>query len=273
MRADFEARCANYPQLAAAVQDRYLLTAMTERQLRMAITEPAETAGSRVDEDLVEVLLAEVRTPAPARGRASARECCRCCRMPWTRPGDAEPGTRLTLADYERTGGIEGAVAGSAQRAYDQLTPAQQSTARQVFIRLTADQPRRRGHRRPRRPAGPDGGKDAGQVQDVEAVLETFAAERLLTLAAGTVEISHEACSPPGRCCTRTGWLKPAPTAPFGPAEATAGEWHNPCRDPSYLYGGSRLESAVQAAARIGADARQAPRAGRGRLPARQPSA
>ena len=31
-------------------------------------------------------------------------------------------GETLTLADYERTGGIEGAVAASAQRAYDRLT-------------------------------------------------------------------------------------------------------------------------------------------------------
>jgi hypothetical protein len=38
VRADFEARCADYPQLAGAVQDRYLVTAMTGRQLRMAIT-------------------------------------------------------------------------------------------------------------------------------------------------------------------------------------------------------------------------------------------
>ena len=33
VRADFEARCADYPELTSAVQDRYLLTAMTERQL------------------------------------------------------------------------------------------------------------------------------------------------------------------------------------------------------------------------------------------------
>src|SRR5215470_4419274 len=51
MRADFEARCADYPQLAGPVQDRYLVTAMTERQLRKAIPEPAKKAGSKVDDD------------------------------------------------------------------------------------------------------------------------------------------------------------------------------------------------------------------------------
>ena len=47
VRADFEARCADYPELAGAVQDRYLVTAMTGRQLRMAITEPAKKADVR----------------------------------------------------------------------------------------------------------------------------------------------------------------------------------------------------------------------------------
>ena len=40
---------------------------------------------------------------------------------------------------------------------------------------------------------------------------------------------------------------------------ATAGEWERARRDPSYLYSGTRLEIAVQAAARIGADTRQVP--------------
>jgi transcriptional regulator with XRE-family HTH domain len=62
VRADFEARCADYPELAGPVQDRYLVTAMTERQLRIAITEPAKKAGSRVDDDLT-----------GRRGQAAAR--------------------------------------------------------------------------------------------------------------------------------------------------------------------------------------------------------
>ena len=91
VRADFEARCADYPQLAGAVQDRYLVTAMTERQLRLAITEPAKKAGSQVDDDLADGLAGRGAHP-PARDRR-ARGCCRCCRTPWTRPGGPGPGT------------------------------------------------------------------------------------------------------------------------------------------------------------------------------------
>jgi len=135
VRADFEARCANYPQLAGAVQDRYLVTSMTERQLRLAITEPAKAAGSQVDDDLVEVLLAEMHTRQPGTaGTGVLPLLSHALDQAWrSRTGEA-----LTLADYERTGGIEGAVADSAQRAYDHLTPAQQTVARQIFIRLTA---------------------------------------------------------------------------------------------------------------------------------------
>jgi hypothetical protein len=135
VRADFEARCADYPQLAGPVQDRYLVTAMTERQLRMAITEPAKKAGSGVDDDLVEVLLAEVRTRAPGTSGAGMLPLLsHALDQSWR----SRAGQAVTLADYERTGGIDGAVAASAQRAYDQLTPGQQAAARLVFLRLTA---------------------------------------------------------------------------------------------------------------------------------------
>jgi transcriptional regulator with XRE-family HTH domain len=65
VRADFEARCADYPQLAGPVQDRYLVTSMTERQLRAAIIEPAKMAGSKVDDDLTSLLLTEVGNGQP----------------------------------------------------------------------------------------------------------------------------------------------------------------------------------------------------------------
>src|SRR5262249_2555795 len=190
VRADFEVRCAGYPQLADAVQDRYLLGAMTERQLRMAITEPAKKAGSQVDGDLAEGLLAEVRTGQPETfGAGVLPLLSHALDQAWR----SRAGQVLTLADYERTGGIEGAVAGTAQRPYDALPPAQQAAARQVFLRLTATSPDGVDSADRVTRAELTEGKTATGAQDVETVLEAFAAERLLTLAAGTVEISHEA--------------------------------------------------------------------------------
>ena len=252
VRADFEARCADYPQLAGPVQDRYLVTAMTERQLRLAITEPAKKAGSAVDDDLVAVLLAEIRNGQPGTTGAGALPLLsHALDQAWRH----RAGETVTLADYERTGGIEGAVAATAQRAYDQLTPAQQAAARQVFTRLaatssdgidTADRANR---------ADLTIGKTPTGARDVEAVLEAFAAERLLTLSASTVELSHEVLLTAWPLLRDT-WLADthADRIIRTRLHHTAAEWDHHQRDPSYLYTGTLLQAATAAAARIGAD-------------------
>ena len=114
---------------------RYLLTPMTERQLRMAVTDPAKAAGSSVDDDLVTVLLEQVRSRQGGSAGAGVLPLVpHALDQAWR----SRTGPVLTLADYERTGGIEGAIAVSAERAYSRLAPGQQVVARQVFTRLTA---------------------------------------------------------------------------------------------------------------------------------------
>ena len=252
VRADFEARCADYPQLAGAVQDRYLVTAMTDRQLRMAITEPAKMAGSRVDHDLVEVLLGEVRSRQPEIvGAGVLPLLSHAMDQAWrTRTGEF-----LTLADYERTGGIEGAVAASAQRAYDQLTPGQQAAARQVFTQLTATSSDGTDTADRSTRAELTEGKSPAEAANVEAVLEAFAAERLLTLAADSVEISHEVLLTAWPLLRDT-WLAEthADRIVRTRLRNTAAEWTRHSRDPSYLYGGSLLQAADETAARVSAD-------------------
>jgi len=252
VRADFEARCADYPQLAGPVQDRYLVTAMTGRQLRMAITEPAKKAGSTVDGDLTDVMLAEVRTGNPGTSGAGMLPLLsHALDQAWR----SRAGQVLTLADYERTGGIEGAIAASAQRAYDALTPAQQAAARQVFLRLTATSPDGADAAGRATRAELTGDKSPAEAQDVEAVLEAFAAERLLTLAAGTVELSHEALLTAWPLLRDT-WLADshADRIVRSRLHATAAEWARHSRDRSYLYSGTLLAAATETAARIGAD-------------------
>jgi WD40 repeat protein len=265
VRADFEARLADYPQLTAAVQDRYLLTSMTRRQLQLAITGPAAAAGSSVADDLVQVLLDEVGALAPgwlpgappgAAGAGVLPLLSHALDQAWR----SRAGHVLTLADYERAGGIEGAVAGSAQRAYDRLAPAQQAAARQVFTRLTATTgdgvvTAARADR-----ADLTAGTSGQQARDVETVLEAFAAERLLILAAGTVEISHEALLTAWPLLRDT-WLADtrADRVVRTRLQATAREWVRAGRDPSYLYSGTRLEAAAGTATRIASDSRHAP--------------
>ena len=261
VRADFEARCADYPQLAAAVQDRYLVTSMTERQLRMAIAEPASRAGSHVEIDLVETLLREITThraglgEAGSSGSTSAAGVLPLLSHALDQAWRHRIGQTLSLADYDRTGGIAGAVADSAQGAYERLTPAQQGVARRVFIRLTATSSDGldTADRVPR--AELTAGGRAAEAQDVETVLETFSAERLLTLAAGTVEISHEVLLSAWPLLRDT-WLAEthADRMVRSRLHNVAAEWTRQSRDPSYLYSGSLLETADDTATRIAAD-------------------
>ncbi|MFD8559683.1 AAA family ATPase [Streptosporangium canum] len=251
VRADFEARCADYPLLAPAVQDRHLLTAMTERQLRLAITEPARQAGSEVEDDLVQTLLREIRTRHPAApdlpataapgGAGTLPLLSHALDQAWRH----RTGPMLTLADYERTGGIEGAVADSAQRVYDRLTPAQQDLTRQIFLRLatTGSDGTDTADRVPR--AALTDSQAPEHAREVAAVLEAFAAERLLTLAADTVEISHEVLLRAWPLLAEQ-WLAQthADRLIHTRLRAAAAEWA-PARDPSYLYTGSLLETTV----------------------------
>jgi WD40 repeat protein/transcriptional regulator with XRE-family HTH domain len=252
VRSDFEARCADYPQLADAVQGRYLVTSMTERQLRMAITEPAKKAGAKVDDDLVGVLLAEMRSGQPGTTGAGALPLLsHALDQAWRCRTQAT----VTLADYERAGGIAGAVAASAQHAYDHLTPAQQAAARQVFTRLAATSTDGADSADRATRAELTEGKSAAAAQDVEEVLEAFAAERLLTLAANTVELSHEVLLTAWPLLRDT-WLADthADRIVRTRLHATAADWARHARDPSYLYTGTLLQAATDTAARIGAN-------------------
>ena len=76
----------------------------------------------------------------------------------------------------------------------------------------------------------------------MEAVLEAFAAERLLTLAADTVEISHEVLLTAWPLLRDT-WLADthADRIVRTRLRATAADWARHARDPSYLYGGTLL--------------------------------
>ena len=153
VRADFEARCAGYLQLADAIQDRYLVTSMTERQLRVAIAEPAKKAGSKVDDNLVGVLLAEVRNGQPGTFAAGVLPLLsHALDQSWR----CRTGQTISLAEYERTGGIEGRR--RRQRATRLRAPHPRPASRRPAGLLAADrnQQRRSRYRRPRYQNGTD---------------------------------------------------------------------------------------------------------------------
>ena len=152
LRADFYPHALRYPELASALQHRQVLVGpMTETELRSAITEPARRARLEIEDGLVELVLRDLAPAAGEAGPGTAHESGALPLMShallttWERASRG----RLTVADYQAVGGIEGAVASTAEQAFGELTGAQQELARQIFLRLvhvaddTADTRRR----------------------------------------------------------------------------------------------------------------------------------
>src|SRR5262249_55002984 len=198
------------------------------------ITEPAKKTGSTVDDDLTGLLVAEMRNGQPGTFGAGALPLLsHALDQAWR----SRTGSAVTLADYERIGGIDGALAPRPQPPYAALTPAQQAAARQVFLRLAAPTPDGVDIAGCATRAELTEGKSAAEAQHVDAVLEAFAAERLLTLAAGTVELSHEALLTAWPLL-RDSWLADTHADRIARTRlhATAADWERHSRDRSYLY-------------------------------------
>ncbi|CAN5787211.1 hypothetical protein BH24CHL6_BH24CHL6_08210 [soil metagenome] len=182
LRADFYDRLAGYPQLrdAVAAQQEYL-GQMSTAELRRAIEGPAEAGGWRFDAGLVDLILHDVGSEPGALPLLS-----HALLETWQR----RRGTLLMLRGYLESGGVEGAIARSADRLMGELEPEQQQIARTIFLRLTEFGA---GTPDTRRRAALDEllGQSDGAAADV--VLQRLAERRLVVLGPDTAEVAHEA--------------------------------------------------------------------------------
>jgi WD40 repeat protein len=191
LRADFYGHALRYPQLARVLQDRQIVVGpMSASQLRQAIVEPARKAGLDIEDGLVEVLLTDMRPPGAPEPAEAGHEAgalpllSHALLATWER----SRGSRLTVADYQASGGIRDAIARTAEAAYATLDERDAEAARLLFLRLVhvADDSRETRARVPL-------GDLPGDAATTAAVLERFVEHRLVTLDVGTAEITHEA--------------------------------------------------------------------------------
>ncbi|MFF9811685.1 WD40 repeat domain-containing protein, partial [Streptomyces coeruleorubidus] len=181
VRGDFYGRCAEHRDLAEALRDANLLAgAMSQAELRDAVVKPATAAGLTVERALTTRLVKEV-ADAPGGLPLLSHSLLET----WRR----RRGKTMTLTGYEAAGGLEGAVAKTAEDVYRRFTAAQAAAGRRLLLRLVAPGDGTPDTRRPAERAElPGTGRD-----DTAEVVEALAGSRLLTLDGGTVEIAHEA--------------------------------------------------------------------------------
>ncbi|KMS69217.1 WD-40 repeat protein [Streptomyces viridochromogenes] len=241
IRADFYEQCLAHPDLADALQHRHMvLGPLTTPELREAVTGPAKAVGLELEPGLAELIVREVSADGP-RGTHDAGVLpllSHALLATWQR----RKAGRLTLAGYRAAGGIQGAVAATAERAWSGLDPAARTAARLLLLRLVrlgedTAATRRRGTRRQLAAESTDPGK-------TEESLEALVRARLVTLDAETVEITHEALL---HAWPRLrDWIDEDRQGNLlrQRLEEDGRAWEGSNRDSSLLYRGSRLEQA-----------------------------
>ncbi|MFD4634752.1 AAA family ATPase [Streptomyces sp. NPDC058284] len=241
IRADFYEECLAYPELADALQHRHMvLGPLTTTELRKAVAGPAKAVGLELEPGLAELIIREVSTDGP-RGAHDAGVLpllSHALLATWQRRKTG----RLTLAGYRAAGGIQGAVAATAERAWSGLDPAARTAARLLLLRLVrlgedTQDTRRRGTRRQL-------AEEATDPHKTEESLEALVRARLVTLDAETVEITHEALL---HAWPRLrDWIDEDRNDNLlrQRLEEDGKAWEDSERDSALLYRGSRLEQA-----------------------------
>ncbi|MDX2544210.1 hypothetical protein ACOT81_21580 [Streptomyces sp. WI04-05B] len=241
VRADFYEQCLRHPELADALQHRHMvLGPLTSAELREAVTGPAKAVGLELEPGLAELIVREVSADGP-RGTHDAGVLpllSHALLATWQR----RKAGRLTLSGYRAAGGIQGAVAATAERAWTGLDPAARTAARLLLLRLVrlgedTQATRRRGTRRQLTAESTDPDK-------TEESLEALVRARLVTLDSESVEITHEALL---HAWPRLrDWIEEDRGGNLlrQRLEDDSRSWEESKRDTSLLYRGSRLEQA-----------------------------
>jgi WD40 repeat protein len=260
LRADFTDRPLQYVDFGELVRQRTeFVLPLTPDELELAITGPARRVGLVLEPGLVNRIM---RNVGDQPGELPLLQYA------LTELFEHRSGRRLTLAAYEESGGVLGALGRRAEEIFNGLDQQAQVAARQIFLRLVTlgegtEDTRRRVLRTEFEGLISDqgiGDRGEGEVivdQDslisnqqstISNVLDSFGNARLLTFdrdpltRAPTVEVAHEALLNVWRRLRE--WLDESRVdirmqRVLGNA---AVEWLEAERDPGFLLRGSRLD-------------------------------
>ncbi|MDX1510102.1 MAG: BTAD domain-containing putative transcriptional regulator [Nitriliruptorales bacterium] len=236
IRADFVPQAATVPELAELLSTSlYVVPPLDGDGYEAAIVGPARQVGAKLEPGLVGRILADVA------GEPGALPLLQHALLELWQQRD---GATLSLAAYESTGGVTGALAHRAESVYQSLADDHQDVARRLLLRMvhpgedTGDTRRRVALEEVRR--------DRSGADVVETVIDRMVEARLLTTGTDgssepVVEVAHEALI--------TGWPRLASwiadaredlLAHERLAQAT-NEWVSNDRTPAYLLRGTRL--------------------------------
>ncbi len=236
VRADFVPDCVALEPLRAALDSPFMVGPLRVDQLREVIVRPAEQAGLELEDGLVDRLIDDVGSrDGSGFANGALPRLAHALRATWqNRWGDM-----LTLRGYQATGGVDRAVAVTADQLYGQLHPYHQATLRATLLRLVR--------------VLPDGGlarRTAARGELDERALANLVDARLVSVDDDGVRLAHDALL--------TAWprLHGWVDAERGDLlfrqrlDESATAWHGGGRDRGDLYRGARLAAALDWASR-----------------------
>ncbi|MET0237849.1 MAG: protein kinase [Kibdelosporangium sp.] len=179
VRADLVDRCIELTPLIPALTAPVLLGSMDATELRRAIVQPARDFGVEIEPGLPERLIADLGVRGEIGYDPGALpRMAHALREAWNYREDSV----LTLAAYRRAGGIDGAVARTAEDIYARLDSAGREALRVILLRLVS--------------VSDDGTVARRRVDPREIsgyILDDLIAARLVTVDATGARLSHEA--------------------------------------------------------------------------------
>lgn len=129
LRADFYVYGSTQEALRPILEhQQVIINPMSPAELHRAIKEPARKYGWQFEEGLVSLLLEDMGEDPGALPLLS---------QALLKTWEKREGVTMTLAGYVGTGGIQGAIAETAETLYRQLSETEQNIARFIFMELT----------------------------------------------------------------------------------------------------------------------------------------
>ena len=243
LRADFYAQLVLQDQLRELVsQNQEFIGAMSRDELTLAILQPAALGNWKVQEGLVDVILGDLGGEPGALPLLS-----HALLETWKR----RRGRVLTVSGYTASGGVQGAIAQTAETVFRQrLTPEQQPIARMIFMKLAEIGEGALDTRR--RATFSELITKASDPVIIDAVLGILTDARLITtdtLEPGdtrVVEVAHEALI--REWPTLRDWLNQNREGLILHRQLTedTNDWIKLGRDPGALYRGVRLQQMLE---------------------------
>lgn len=240
LRADFYGHCTAHPELVEVLRHgQVVLGAMSAAELRDAVEGPARDVGLRLAPGLTDIMLRDLSADQGSEAGGYEPGALPLLAHALFATWQQRDGRLLTLEGYRLSGGIGGAIAATADRAYRQLAAAEQHIVRCLLLGMvhigegTEDTRRRR-----RRDRLVEESEDPAAA---DAVLQVLAGARLVTLDTDFVEIAHEALL---RSWPRLReWIENdrARLLVLQRLSEEAEAWDAEARHPSGLYRGRRL--------------------------------